>query len=128
MCSETDRHCYVSCGDLAGRRFYPSVSFVYSGLQQKYTRGSSRKKLSDTGDWLKYDLIDEATQQLLTALAVAGVIVHSGIGAACASQAISRAPDAALPIAAIAFLRGFLCGTPELLLILAQRIVECDND
>lgn len=60
-------------------------------------------------------------------MAYAGVIVHSGIGAAGASQAISRAPSAALPIAAIAFLRGFLCGAPELLLILARRTVECDN-
>lgn len=80
------------------------------------------------GDWLRYHLIDEATQQLLTAMACAGVVVHSGIGAAGASQAVSRAPDAAFPVAAIAFLRGFLCGTPELLLIFARNVVESDNN
>ena len=80
------------------------------------------------GDWLKYQLIDEPTQQLLTNLASLGVLFHSGIGVACAGQAIGRYPDAALPAATIAFLKGFLCGTPELLLVLARYSVAHDDD
>lgn len=81
-----------------------------------------------TGDWLKYQLIDEPAQHLLTNVATAGVLVHSGIGLASARQAVNREPDAALPAATIAFLRGFLCGTPELLLVLARSIVNRAED
>eukprot|EP00892_Ulva_mutabilis_P006048 jgi/Ulvmu1/3815/UM018_0026.1 len=81
-----------------------------------------------SGDWLKYQLIDESTQQLLSNLASVGVLVHSGIGVACARQAIRRQPDAALPAATIAFLRGFLCGSPELLLVLARNNVKSVDD
>jgi apolipoprotein N-acyltransferase len=76
------------------------------------------------GDWLKYGYVDEAMQSILSAAAAAGVVVHTCIAIAAAQLAAERARTAVLPKTAIAFAKGFFCGTPELLLVLAHRAIR----
>lgn len=77
------------------------------------------------GDWLKYQLIDRGTQEALTTAAIGGTVVHSLIGAYAAYWTFhSDLPEdaGAKPArAAIAALRGFLCGFIELIRLLSLQ-------
>lgn len=70
------------------------------------------------GDWLKYGYVNGDTQNALTVAACLGSTFHAFIATLTARQAASQSGNLALAAA-----RGFLCGTPELLRVWAEKAV-----
>lgn len=76
---------------------------------------------------MKYDIIDEKTQNILTVAAWAGLAVHTSIAAFVATDCIqnsaadTKSQSATVQLAAVAAVRGFLVGFLELARVAALQ-------
>lgn len=82
------------------------------------------------GDWLKYDLIDEQTQNSLTAAARVGLVGHTAIAVIAARDVLQTSSQESRDQSATALLttgaaaRGFFLGFLELVRVLAVQTVR----
>lgn len=81
-----------------------------------------RLVLHFAGDWLRYGYIDRQTQIALTYAACASIALHGAIATYVTRHAMVRRQNRV-----VAFARGFLCGTADLLRVLAIENTEGDS-